>query len=624
MVLVGGFHAARSETCPYGVCAHVTRGERRPDLLAGTAKALESAGIRSVRSDFDRWTMRKEDGGWDFSAYDAVIADLERHGLTLLPILYGPSNYPFDLNKYQDFIRMIVRRYGRRLPVVEIWNEANDPQSFPKGDARKYAEMLKAAYEAVKSVDPGVRVAYTGAFGVPLDWIRQTFEAGATNAFDVMNVHPYSHPKCPEGRMDLNLEKLRDLMGEYGVGDRPVWITEIGWPTHFQPVPDALVLQAGLRVARPEQRSWRIVMAELQAEGDVTNQAAARALQDMLPSGSSVVACSQADCIRALAGAAADAVVYPFNETFPADTLDAVCTFVKKGGVFVEFGGAPCFNGFRGAEPVRGLQGGAALARLPFDYHAFWDKPEGAYPAQVQMHATPTARAAGLADRPVGWRAVRYLVPRGLGLQADWIPLLSARGPKGDELVGAAVMRFREEWKGAAILCSLLPDVGAVSEETQARYFVRALGLALAEGVEAFYPYLLRSTEEALDRSGYHFGLMHADFTPKPAYAAYATFVRQRPSGSVQTTGVWHDATRQTFYPQWTRPDGTAAGMVWKLGENESRVFRFAGGDPVFSDLYGRELPCRPVGAGGYEFSVGESPVYFAGARLVVEQGSGK
>lgn len=79
---------------PYGVCAHVTRSERSVDRLKSTLNAMELAGVKYVRSDFDAEKVVRKDGAWDFSDYDVLVADLERRGVTLLPILYAEENPP--------------------------------------------------------------------------------------------------------------------------------------------------------------------------------------------------------------------------------------------------------------------------------------------------------------------------------------------------------------------------------------------------------------------------------------------------------------------------------------------------------------------------------------------------
>ena len=609
---------AGSDVPPYGVCAHVTRSERDAHRLKGTVASMQLAGMKYVRSDFDAWAMRRKDGTWDFSGYDKLLDELEAGGLTLLPILYAQENPPKDMKAYADYVRTVVRHFGRRLPVIEIWNEANLNGFFRGADPEAYARTLRTAYAAVKEAEPSVRVAYTGTAGVPLDWIRRTFAAGATNCFDVMNVHPYTHPNRPEGGMDRQVEKLRALMAEFGVGDKPIWFTEIGWPTHSQTVSFSHILQAGLKVARPEQKRWRVVVADVAVDGPSPDQEMANRVLDVLPPGSEATVCTQRETIRRLSAGEADAVVYPFDETFPSETIGAVNEFIRKGGTFVDFGGLPCYFGKRGGEMVKGQQHGAASGKFPFGFRAWWHDKKGTYPESAQVFATERGAAAGVKQEPTGFPAKRFLAPDRIGKDSEWIPLVAGKTAAGTELVGAAVIRYHGERTGAAVLCSLYPRgvSGTNNEENQARFTARAMAMAFAEGVEAYFPYNLRSFEVDPAYSEHHFGLMHADFTPKPAYSAYANFTRERPAGSVNRAGAWHDADRTFFFPQWTRPDGKKAGMVWCPDGKTSRELRFVGGEPVFHNLYGRKIAVRKVGNGLYLAEVGESPLYFLGAEL--------
>ena len=606
---------------PYGVCAHVTRSEGDAFHLKGTLDAMETAGMGYVRSDIDHWAVVKKDGTFDFGRYDKVFAEVERRGMTFLPIYYGPwgrkpPKTDAEFAQYKAYLTAIVARYGRRMPVVEIWNEANIG-FFEGSDPAVYAKVLKAAYEAVKAVDPAIRVAFTGTAGVPHAWIRKVFEAGGNKYFDVMNVHPYSHPAQPERAMDANTEKLRKLMAEFGCGDKPIWFTEIGWPTHTVKTDHTHVLLAGLKVARPDQKSWNVLLADLQPEGEVPENSILADLRDILPAGSTARICSQKDLVASLAKGGVDAVVYPFDESFPSETIDAVNDFIRKGGVLVDFGGLPCYFGRRGAVGVPGMQHGGAAGRFPFGYRAWWTGAKGTYPEEAQLHATEVGAAAGVKQEPTGFKAIRFLAPDRIGKDSEWIPLVAGRTTNGVDLVGAAVVRYKGERTGAAVLCSLASrgSLGTNTEENQARFTARGLAIAFGMGVEAYFTYNLRSFEGDPFYSEHHFGLMHADFTPKPAYAAYMAFTRARPEGSVQTPGAWHDEARDFYFPQWTRPDGKKAGMVWRALGQEQRKLAFTG-TPTFTDMYGRKLGVREVEKGVFSVKLGDAPVYFRGAEL--------
>ena len=138
----------------------------------------------------------------------------------------------------------------------------------------------------------------------------------------------------------------------------------------------------------------------------------------------------------------------------------------------------------------------------------------------------------------------------------------------------------------------------------------------MAEGVEAHFPYALHTRGIDPYYSEDHFSLTQEGYEPKPAFSAYMAFINRRPEGSVQTPAAWHDKARRYYYPQWTRPDGKKAGMVWCVEGETRRALRFKGGKPVFRNLYGRRIPVLELEDGVFNVPVSESPVYFEGAEI--------
>lgn len=605
---------------PYGIVAHVTRGEGKEPNLTRTLMSLKLAGIGYVRADIDSWAVYKRDARtFDFSYYDSVFKGLDQYGMQFLPIVYGPQGArPPEDEEYRAYLNGILKHYGHRFPVYEIWNEANLDGFFKGADPVRYAHTLKVAYETIKAFDPSIRVAYTGTAGVPIDWIRRTFAAGATNCFDVMNVHPYTHPSNPENGVLDQMEALRKLMAEFGVADRPVWFTEIGWPTHRLSFDCPSVFLAGLKVARPEQKTWNVLVVDKAVEG-TPDQTVAEQILDVLPAGSRAVALNQPDSIKRLAEGGVDVVFFPLDMSFPADTIDAVNKFIEDGGVFVDMGGIPCYFGFRGSDAVEGMQHGGALGRFPFGYRAWWNPKNGTIPHEAQVFATPAGLAAGVKQEPTGFKVRHFVAPVRAG-EHEWIPLVSTVLSNGVEVCGAGVIRYKGKRRGAAVLSALKTSrdwcSGTNDEMNQARFTARALGIAFAEGVEAYFTYNLRAREDDPDYSEDHFGLMHADFQPKPAYGAYMQFTRARPAGSVNRDGVWHDRGRGFYHPQWTRPDGTKAGMLWKTGDAVRREISFTGGTPKFQNMFGMKIAPRETAPGRYLLEVSGSPVYFSGVEL--------
>ena len=217
---------------PYGSCAHVTRGEP----AARTCAMMRQAGMGWVRSDFDWRSIEKKKGEWDFSYFDRVVAECEAEGVQLLPILgYSvPWAHPAHahLDAWEEYVRKVVTHYGKRLPVLEVWNEENVSGFWKDPNPTNYLAVLRRTYETAKKIDPTVRVAFGGTAGVPFGFIEEVYRLGGAKWFDIMNIHPYSHPRRPEGAVDAQIEKLRVIMARYGDAQKPIWITAAGWPTH--------------------------------------------------------------------------------------------------------------------------------------------------------------------------------------------------------------------------------------------------------------------------------------------------------------------------------------------------------------------------------------------------------
>ena len=615
-LVAGAVLSATSAKNPYGACAHVTRGEPP----ARTCAMMRQAGMGWVRCDFDWRSIETKKGVWDFSKFDKIVSECETAGIQFLPILgYSvPWAHPAHahLDSWEEYVQKVVTHYGRRLPVLEVWNEENIGQFWHDPNPTNYLVLLRRTHETVKKIDPKIRVAFGGTSGVPFGFIEEVYRLGGAKWFDIMNIHPYSHPRRPEGSMDAQIERLRAMMERYGDADKPIWITEVGWPTHRAISEDAAsLLLAGLGAARPDMKSWRMVYVPVD-DADYAVESVLLPLKEVLSPESSLQICRSADLAKCLSRGDVDAVVYPFSEAYAADSVDAVFDFVKAGGVLVDFGGMPMWNPYRPAADGT-MQRDKKTAsyrdrqRMRIAETAWWiDKR---YPKSMQVR--PTAAAKGVKVPPNGFDGQRFLTDRLLKPGDKFIPLLSA-STNGIEAVAAAVYRFNSDMKGAIVVSGLLGrgSCGTSSEERQAKMTARALGIAFAEGVERFFWYEFRQPDRDPSDPESYFGMVHDNFAPKPAYGAYMTFVDARPAGSVQRRGKWRSYDGKTYFPQWKRPDGRSAGMIWTLGHDRRKV-GFSSPKMEFLDTVGARI--RPVHDGNvYELALSDMPIYFLGGEL--------
>jgi len=609
--------------CPYGICAHLPRDEygQRDDAL----KMMSAVGIRMVRADID-WTVKKSpDAPWNFSRFDTVLASAARKGVVILPILNTEPKWARPvtehLGDFRMYVREVMRHVAGKCPVIEVWNEENLPQRGDLANPTNYLEMLKIAYAEIKAASPETKVAFGGVSEYGYDYLREIYRLGGAKHFDIYCCHPYTLPYAPEGRLDTGLEKLRALMTEFGDGRKPVWITELGYPTHRNGVgtTETQVMLSGLCIARPDKRQWRVAYAPIISDGEVPRQFADELLA-VLPEGSSVAVCSPTELKTLLATNGADAVVYPMDsEGYPSETVDAVVDFVRHGGTLVETGGAPmyfaCVTDDAGnVVPDKRHNPEVDRRRMRIGFTAWWCDTD--VPKSTPAFATSRALESGFKAHPAGYSATRFVTPQYLDEGDEFIPLISGKSKSGKELSAAAVLKFGGAG-GVVIVCGLQTGFGPIahSESQQASYIVRAATISLTEGVEAFFPYEFRAWEHDPYYSEHHFGIVHWNMAPKPAFGAYATLIDRRPSGSVNAQCTWHDNMRTVYYPQWTRPDGVKAGMIWSQKASADHVLEFDS-DVLFMDMHGKPFPVRRIGSHRYSMHITDNPVYFTGGFL--------
>jgi hypothetical protein len=244
---------------------------------AQTAR-MAAMGVGTLRINLVwSWVQPDSPATYDWSHYDEVIGDAAQNGIRVLPTVYGsPSwaalrqNYPpwgqANVEAFRAFAFAAAQRYGAdgsfwaahpeipRLPVIwwQLWNEASSSSFWdatPK--AREYIDLLRVFREGIKRGDPGAKILLTGLFPAPLApnsmpfrrYLRALYKGGAKSLFDGAALHPYS--TTPEWVL-RRVRAMRRIMSRYGDRRKPIWITEVCWPTGGLP---------GSAAVSPEQQA---------------------------------------------------------------------------------------------------------------------------------------------------------------------------------------------------------------------------------------------------------------------------------------------------------------------------------------------------------------------------------
>lgn len=187
-------------------------------------------------------------GQWQFQRLDGYVSLAEQRGTGLLLTLGGSptwasarpqlkSSYypgftaePSNIEDWREYVRTVVSRYKGRIQAYEIWNEPN-LRDFWSGSMDQMLTLTREASQVIHNVDPKALVvspsATTAVYGIP--WLAEFLEKGGGQYVDVIAFHFYvDAPLPPEGMLPI-MQRVRQLLAQNGLADKPVWNTETGW-----------------------------------------------------------------------------------------------------------------------------------------------------------------------------------------------------------------------------------------------------------------------------------------------------------------------------------------------------------------------------------------------------------
>lgn len=261
---------------------------------------MTAGGIGTYRIVFSpRYTQRRP-GVIDWYAYDGLIGDAARHGVTILPLLLevpawvspDPTTLPIDTpaqrQAWAGFVSASARRYGpggtfwqahpelpqRPLVDWEIWNEPN-VNSFVGGvaSARRYAQLLELTNSALHAGNRTTRAWVGGLFRRPkpgngqemVAFLRRLYRVpGFRSSFAGVAIHPYAPRPIEALRVT---SKVRRVMNAHGNAKKQIWITELGWATGGSDWASSQYRATPAAQARRLARSIRLLAANRRALG---------------------------------------------------------------------------------------------------------------------------------------------------------------------------------------------------------------------------------------------------------------------------------------------------------------------------------------------------------------------
>jgi polysaccharide biosynthesis protein PslG len=221
----------------FGVSTHQARN---PDYI--NVRLASEIGARIVRIDIP-WIDTEHAGHFEFEKYDNLINRLRENGTSVLLVLaYGHPNHSDGLAEngfplpprtpeqriaYARYAQAVATRYHGPDVAYEIWNEPNLAWFWPPhADAAAYGELLAAASQAIRKVEPVATIISGGLAneGNPPSFLKTFTQAGALEAVGGITFHPYRRD-APE----KSIHDIAEFESAAGSDHRPLWITEWGY-----------------------------------------------------------------------------------------------------------------------------------------------------------------------------------------------------------------------------------------------------------------------------------------------------------------------------------------------------------------------------------------------------------
>jgi len=242
--------------------------------------------MRDIGMTWVKYQVVMPGGAPDLSG---IISTVHGAGMKILVGAVGDRGRAADPGYHEEFARHLAAIAQQGADAIEVWNEPNlDREYGGSGNGQvnpeNYANMLRAAYGAIKSVNPNTLVisgapAPTGYRGGGCDnvicddqpFLQRLAATGAAQWMDCIGAHHNGSPNPPDlrsggptgdhpswyfwGTLDVTYNAFR--------GQRPVCWTELGYVTGegIGPLPGGFAW--GSNITLQNQADWLARAAQL-------------------------------------------------------------------------------------------------------------------------------------------------------------------------------------------------------------------------------------------------------------------------------------------------------------------------------------------------------------------------
>lgn len=156
--------------------------------------------------------------------------------------LHGPGSAapPANLDDWENYVRVVAKRYRGKISYYEIWNEPafsdlekvispSGQAGFFSGSSNEMVEMARRATRAIREEDPNARVISPSMAGhyQGLKRLERFLVNGGAGLFDILGFHYYQTDTHRPENLPKLIKRVEDLAKAHNFLG-PIWNTEMG------------------------------------------------------------------------------------------------------------------------------------------------------------------------------------------------------------------------------------------------------------------------------------------------------------------------------------------------------------------------------------------------------------
>ena len=154
-----------------------------------------------------------------------------------------------EISEFTTWLNTMASCYKDDFKYWEIGNEPNlsaywnidddvaSDQSAYEDSVEWYYEYLESGYTTIKAIDPGATVIHAGLSQYKSDrWYEVMETINPSSYIDAMAFHPYSD-LGPDGNINYINRLYTKMQTIFGMENKPIWITEIGYTADVDQYP---------------------------------------------------------------------------------------------------------------------------------------------------------------------------------------------------------------------------------------------------------------------------------------------------------------------------------------------------------------------------------------------------